>query len=91
MATSTFEGLPSAIMGCTVSRNTMPTAKEHVRDILDHLGDEATLEDVQYHIYVRQKIARADEDIAAGRLYTQEEVKERMAQWLNPSGGPQRP
>ena len=37
----------------------METAKEEVLRILDSLPDDATLEDVQYRIYVRQAIAAA--------------------------------
>ena len=32
----------------------MSTAKEEVRQILEVIPDDATLEDIQYHIYVRQ-------------------------------------
>jgi hypothetical protein len=32
----------------------MSTAKEDVRRILDQLPDNAALEDIQYHLYVRQ-------------------------------------
>ena len=34
----------------------MKTAKEEVRQLLEALPDNATFEDIQYNIYVRQKI-----------------------------------
>jgi hypothetical protein len=34
----------------------METAKEQVQKILEVLPDTASLEDIQYHIYVRQKV-----------------------------------
>jgi len=34
----------------------MKTAKEEVRDLLEKLPDDASLDDIQYHIYVCQKI-----------------------------------
>lgn len=39
------------------------TAKETVRRILDDLPDNASLEDIQYHIYVREKIERGLRDV----------------------------
>ena len=59
----------------------METAKEEVRRILDSLPDDATLEDVQYRIYVRQAIAAGLRDVDDGRVVSQEEVERRMARW----------
>jgi predicted transcriptional regulator len=58
------------------------TAKEAVRRILEELPDDVTLEDIQYHIYVRQKIERGLADVEAGRVVSHEEVERRMAKWL---------
>ncbi len=60
----------------------MQTAVEEVRSILDKLPSDATLEDIQYHLYVRQKIERGIEDVRAGRVITQDEAEQKMAQWL---------
>lgn len=57
----------------------MPTAKEEVRRMLDSLPDDATFEDIQYHIYVREKIECGLEDARAGRVLSEEEVERRMA------------
>ena len=62
----------------------MPTTKQDVRELLDHLPDDSTIEDIQYHLYVLEKIRRGREDIRDGRHYTQEEAKERLSRWLNP-------
>lgn len=62
----------------------MSTAKEEVRQILDVIPDNATLEDIQYHIYVRQQISRGLKDIEQGRLLTEEEAERRMEKWLAP-------
>jgi predicted transcriptional regulator len=59
----------------------METAKEEVRRILDSLPDDATLEDIQYRIYVRQAIAAGLGDIDQGRVVSQEEVERRMSRW----------
>ena len=60
----------------------MNTAKEQVMKMLDQLPDDASFEDIQYHIYVREKIEHGLKDIQEGRVLTQEEVEERMSKWL---------
>jgi len=59
----------------------METVKEEVRRILDSLPDDATLEDIQYRIYVRQAITAGLRDVDQGRVISQEEVERRMAGW----------
>ncbi len=39
----------------------MSTAKEEVKALLDKLSDDCSLEDVQYHLYVVEKIHRGME------------------------------
>jgi len=58
------------------------TAKQEVAELLAHLPDDSTLEDIQYHLYVLEKIRRGQADIAAGRRYTQEEARQRLSRWL---------
>ena len=60
----------------------MQTAKEEVRHILDALPDNATLEEIQYRIYVRQAIDAGLRDIAEGRTLSQEDVEQRAARWI---------
>lgn len=57
-------------------------AKEEVRRLLDDLPDDASLEDIQYHIYVREKVEHGLRDVADGRVLDEEEVERRMAKWL---------
>ena len=59
----------------------MSSVKDEVRQILEKLPEDASLEDVQYHIYVRQKVERGLKDIVEGRVLTQDEVETRMARW----------
>ena len=53
----------------------MIPAKEEVRRLLELPPDDVSLEDIQYHIYVRQKIERGLEDIKAGRTISDEELE----------------
>lgn len=59
----------------------METAKEEVRRILESLPDDATLDDIQYRIYLRQAIAAGVRDVDEGRIVSQEEVERRMSRW----------
>jgi predicted transcriptional regulator len=60
----------------------MLTAKQEVMELLKDLPDSSTLEEIQYCLYVRQKIQRGMDDIDAGRAASQENVEKRMAKWL---------
>lgn len=62
----------------------MGTSKDEVRRILDKVPDDATLEDIQYHIYVREKIERGLKDLKEGRVLTLDEVERRMRKWTGP-------
>jgi len=60
----------------------MLTAKQEVMELLKDLPDTSTLEEIQYHLYVRQKVQRGIQDVEEGRTYTQEEVEKRMEKWV---------
>ncbi len=62
----------------------MLPAKEEVKRLLELLPDDASLEDIQYHIYVRQKIEHGLEDVEACRTISEEEFEVRMSKWLEP-------
>lgn len=68
-----------------MARDKMPrmeNAKEQVQQILEMLPEDASLEDIQYHIYVRQKIQQGLEDVDAGRVISHADVQQRLAKWL---------
>ena len=58
------------------------SAKEEVMEILQGLPDNSTLEEIQYHLYVRQKIEWGIKDIEEVRTFTQDEVEKRTGKWL---------
>ncbi|MCX5805845.1 MAG: hypothetical protein NT010_07240 [Proteobacteria bacterium] len=60
----------------------MQTAKQEVKNLLKRLPEDCTLEDIQYHLYVLQKIEQGMLDAEEGRIHTQEEVEKIMAKWL---------
>lgn len=56
----------------------MPTVKQIIHDIADHLPDQATFDDAMYALYVRQKIEEGLKDIDEGRVVSHEEAKRRL-------------
>lgn len=60
----------------------MLTAKQEVNNLLKNLPEDCSLEDIQYHLYVLQKIEHGLKDTDEGRVISQEEVEKRMSKWL---------
>ncbi len=60
----------------------MATAREEIKELLDRIPEDSSYEDIQYHIYVRQKIQRGLEAIEEGRVVSEEEAERRLARWL---------
>ena len=56
----------------------MQNAKESARQIIDHLPDQATWEDIMYELYVKQKIEAGLKAIEEGRTIPHEEMKRRL-------------
>ena len=61
----------------------MASAKQMAREMLDRLPDDCSLEEIQYHLYVRQMIEEGRRDIKEGRYFTQEQIEQDLAQWLD--------
>jgi predicted transcriptional regulator len=60
----------------------MATSKETVRAVLEQMPDDCSLEDVQYQLYLRQKLDRSRQAAAEGRVVSHAEVKERLSKWV---------
>ena len=56
----------------------MNTAKEEVKTLLDKLPDDCSLEDVQYHLYVVEKIHRGIERAEKEGVLSQDEVERKF-------------
>ena len=59
----------------------MSTAKEEVKSLLDKLPDECTLEDVQYHLYVVEKIQKGTDRATTEGTMSQDEVERKFNKW----------
>jgi hypothetical protein len=60
----------------------MSSAKNDVESLLRQLPDDCTLEDIQYHLYVLEKIQRGLEVADTQGTLTQEEVEQRLRKWI---------
>jgi len=58
------------------------TAKQEVQSLLEKLPDNCSLEDIQYHLYVLEKIHRGLKDAQEHGTISQEEIESRLSQWL---------
>jgi len=61
----------------------MSTAKEEVKTLLDKLPDDCSLEDVQYHLYVVEKIHRGIERAEKEGVTSQEDVERKLSKWTS--------
>jgi len=59
----------------------MNTVKAEVKSIVDKLPDECTFEDVQYHLFVAEKIQRGIDRASAEGTLSQEEVERKFSKW----------
>jgi hypothetical protein len=58
-------------------------AKQAVRELLDKLPDDCTLDDVLYHVYVMRRVSQGLAEADAGDLIPHEEVERELRQrWL---------
>ena len=60
----------------------MSTAKQDVELLLNRLPDDSSFEDIQYHLYVLDKVRRGLEDARVNGTLSQEEVESRLGKWL---------
>ncbi|MBE0536458.1 MAG: hypothetical protein IH624_12385 [Phycisphaerae bacterium] len=61
----------------------MKTAKEEARSLIDRLPDDCTLEDIQYHLYVAEKMQRGIERAQTEGTLTQDDVERKFSKWTS--------
>jgi len=62
------------------------TIKEEVIRGIKDLPDNCSLEDIQYYLYVREKIGEGLTDAEQGNVISHDEAKRRMEKWLRSRG-----
>jgi hypothetical protein len=60
----------------------MSAIKEKVSTLLGRLPDDASLEDIQYHLYVIEKVHNGLEAAKTEGGITQEQAEERLGKWI---------
>ena len=61
----------------------MQTAKQEVASLLERLPESSSLEDVQYHLYVIEKIRRGLERAETEGTLSQAQSEDRLGKWLS--------
>jgi ribosomal protein S20 len=61
----------------------MNTAKDEVKALLDKLPDDCSLEDVQYHLYVVEKINKGVERAEKEGVIGQDEAEKKFSKWIS--------
>ena len=59
----------------------MSTAKQEVEALLSKLPDDCSIEDIQYHLYVIEKVRKGLE-AADNHGTVQEEVEKQLGKWV---------
>ncbi|MCI0339687.1 MAG: hypothetical protein L0216_00815 [Planctomycetales bacterium] len=59
----------------------MTVRKSELLDLLRKLPEKVDLDDLIYRLYLREKIAAAEADIAAGRVLSAQEVRRQSRTW----------
>ncbi len=60
----------------------MGTAKQEVESLLSKLPDDCSLEDIQYHLYVMEKVRKGLDAADSQATVSQDEVERRLDKWL---------
>lgn len=61
----------------------MSTAKSEVSTLLESLPEDASLEDIQYHLFVLEKVKRGAERAENEGVISHEAVRRRLGKWLD--------
>jgi len=60
----------------------MSNPKAEVRSMIEGLPEDASLEDIQYHLYVLEKVKRGIDRAETEGTISHEDAKARLSKWL---------
>lgn len=60
----------------------MTAVKDEAKKMISNLPENCTYEDIQYHLYVIEKIKRGKERAGRGETVSHEKAKQRLSKWL---------
>ncbi|MGI9100802.1 MAG: hypothetical protein ACR2IF_00025 [Terriglobales bacterium] len=61
----------------------MGTAKQDVELLLNKLPADCSLEDIQYHLYVLEKVRHGLDDARTKGTMSQDDAEARLSRWLS--------
>lgn len=64
----------------------MPIVKEQAINLIKTLSEDCMYEDIQYHLYVLEKIEKGIKAIDEGKFVSQDEAEKRVRTWLASRG-----
>lgn len=56
--------------------------KKSASKLLKELPDDCSYEDIQYHLYVLQKVERGLQDADNGRTFSSDQMKSKLKRWI---------
>ena len=56
--------------------------KQEAKKIINRLPQNTSFEDIQYHIYIAEKLRNARQDIENNLTHTQKEVEKKLDKWI---------
>lgn len=60
----------------------MSSAKAEVKSMIEGSPEDASLKDIQYHLYVLEKVKRGLERAESEGVMSHEDAKARLGKWL---------
>jgi predicted transcriptional regulator len=61
-------------------------SKQAVLRMIERMPEEASVEDIMYELYFRQRVDRGLRELAAGKTVPHGQVKRSVAKWLRSAG-----
>ena len=62
------------------------TTKQTALRMIQHLPHDASLEEIMYELYFRQRVDRGLRELARGKTVSHEDVRRSLAKWLRSAG-----
>lgn len=56
--------------------------KEKVKNLIDNMPDDTTIDDIMHVLYIQTKLERAEKSVRDGEGVSHEEAKKRLQKWV---------
>ena len=66
----------------TISKTKSVSVKRKVAKLLKELPESSSIEDIQYHLYVMQKIDKGLDEAKSRKGYTTAELEKKLGKWI---------